>query len=166
MSTDETHREAASTVDPRPTVEVRLLRYPVRVGHRATQHYSDIFREFAILAADEPAESEAVPARLLALIDALGRQYPRQDEHEEEREAAYARGERAVDLAIKIPVSAGEASAVLDRMLDETDEFCRAGKLLTLAAPDDVVAFRRWYLHEVTAQARGADAVPWSGDLD
>jgi hypothetical protein len=51
-------------------------------------------------------------------------------------------------------------------VLDETDEFCRAGKLLTLEAAHDVLAFRRWYLQQMTVQASGGPATPWSGDLD
>jgi hypothetical protein len=143
-------------------VEVRLLAYPLKAGVRATQHYNDVFREFALLAADESLEAHAVPHRLLALIDALGRRYARQDEHEAERDAAFARGETTRDFTFTIPVSAGEASAVLDRMLDETDEFCRDGTLLTLAAPPDVVAFRRWYLREVQRQSLGREPTPWS----
>ena len=48
-------------------------------------------------------------------------------------------------------------------MLDETDEFCRDGTLLTLQADDDVVAFRRWYLREVVDQIAGRPARPWQG---
>jgi hypothetical protein len=50
-------------------------------------------------------------------------------------------------------------------MLDETDEFCREGALLTLAPPEDVVAFRRWYLAELVEQVAGRPAQPWPGDL-
>lgn len=157
---------AASTGDGDEPVLIQLLGYPLRVGQRATEHYNDIFREFALLASDETTASAAVPRRLLDLVDALGRRYPRQQRHEEEREAALARGELSADFVISIPPSAGGASASLDTMLDETDEFCRAGRLLTLAAPADVVTFRRWYLREVVVQAAGGPATPWSGGLD
>lgn len=146
-------------------VEVQLLGYPLRVAQRATEHYNDIFREFALLAGDQPHEGREVPRRLLALVDALGRRYPRQQAHEQEREAALARGELSADFVISMPRSAGDASAELDAMLDETDEFCLAGKLLTLAAPDDVVEFRRWYLQEVVVQTRGGPATHWPGEL-
>jgi hypothetical protein len=145
---------------------VQLLGSPLPLGQRATEHYNDIFREFALLAADQPHESAAVPRRLLALIEALGRRYPRQQDAEQQREEALARGERSMDILISVPRSAGAASAELDAMLDETDEFCRDGKLLTLAAPDDVVAFRRWYLQEVIVQTGGGPATPWPGGLD
>jgi len=148
-----------------PLVEVRLLGYPIVVGVRASQHYEEVFREFALLAASARAEPDSVPVRLLALVDALGRRYARQERHEVERDEAFLRGEKQRDFTISVPVSAGAASETLDAMLDETDNYCRAGMLLTLAAPDDVVAFRRWYLHEVTRQIHGAEPTPWPGPL-
>jgi hypothetical protein len=157
-----------------PTVDVVLLRYPLRLGARSTQYYNDVFREFALIANDTEGgdggsvgtgSTETVPARLLALVDALGRQYEPQTEHEAERDEALARGEEARDFRIAIPASAGQASRTLDAMLDESDEFCRQGALLTLAAEDDVVAFRRWYLDEVARQAEGGEPRAWPGPL-
>lgn len=148
-----------------PLVDIELRRYPLRLGVRASQHYDEVFREFALLAASQPQDQDSIPVRLLSLVDALGRRYARQERHEAERDEALRRGERDRDLVIQVPESAAEASAVLDRMLDETDEFCRDGVLLTLAAPADVVAFRRWYLNEVVAQVGGRAATPWQGAL-
>ena len=68
-----------------------------------------------------------VPARLLALVDALGRRYEPQQEHERAREQALARGERERDFTITVPASAADASEVLGAMLDEADDFCRDG---------------------------------------
>jgi len=147
-------------------VDIQLLRYPLRLGQRSTEHYDEVFREFAILASDGPGHSEDVPARLLALVDALGRRYAPQQEHEKAREEALARGERERDFTITVPASAAGASEVLGAMLDETDDFCRDGTLLTLAAPDDVAAFRRWYLQQVIDQVAGRPPQPWPGGLD
>jgi hypothetical protein len=156
------------TSEPAPTeeqlVDIQLLRYPLRLGMRASEHYEEVFREFAILAGD-PEVTGDVPARMLALIDALGRRYARQQQHEIEREQALQRGESSRDMQIRIPPSAAAASVELDRMLDETDDFCRDGTLLTLGPPDDVVAFRRWYLREVVDQVAGRPPRPWPGEL-
>jgi hypothetical protein len=46
-------------------------------------------------------------------------------------------------------------------MLNRADDYCRQGALLTLATPDDLVAFRRWYLGEFRAQINGARPTPW-----
>lgn len=149
--------------DVEQLVDVHLLRYPLRLGMRASEHYEEVFREFALLAG--AGSTDTVPARMIALVDALGRRYARQQEHEIEREEALRRGELARDLKIRIPPSAVEASRNLDAMLDETDEFCRDGALLTLAPPEDVVAFRRWYLAECVAQIEGLPPTPWPGAL-
>lgn len=146
-------------------VEVRLVRFPLRVYARATEHVNELLREFALLAASTPTDSHTVPARLLELVEELSRRYPRQTDHEAEREAALARGDREADFSIKVPASAAEAGLALDALLDEAEDYCRAGALLTLAAPPDVTAFRRWYLREVAAQIRGAAPTPWPGDL-
>lgn len=156
------HPEPGSPEDP--FVDVELRRYPLRLGVRASQHYEEVFREFALLSASEPHDPDSIPVRLLSLVDALGRRYARQERHEVERDEAIARGETARDFVIQVPRSAARASEVLDAMLDETDEFCRDGVLLTLAAPADVVSFRRWYLREVIDQIGGAAPTPWAGD--
>lgn len=148
-----------------PLVDISLLRYPLRLGVRSSQHYEEVFREFALLAASQPQAPDSIPVRLLGLIDALGRRYARQQRHEEERDAAVRRGELTRDFVIQLPASAAGASSALDAMLDETDRFCRDGTLLTLAAPADVVAFRRWYLTQVIDQVAGRPATPWTGDL-
>jgi hypothetical protein len=64
-----------------------------------------------------------------------------------------------------VPADVVEVGAKIERLLDEADAFCREGTLLTLAASDDVVAFRRWYLGELTRQVGGAAPQPWPGDL-
>jgi hypothetical protein len=71
----------STDVTDQDLVTVRLLRYPVRLGQRATEHYEEMFREFALLAADDSGP-DSVPVRLLDLVDALGRRYPRQRAHE------------------------------------------------------------------------------------
>lgn len=149
-----------------PFVSVSLQRYPLRLGARASQYYAEIFREFALLAADEPGSDDSVPARLLALVDALGRRYARQESYEIERDAALRRGEAERDFVLQLPVSAAEASRAFDKMLDEADDFCREGVLLTLAAPAEIVEFRRWYLAQVVDQIGGAPPRPWSGGLE
>lgn len=169
MSSEQSVRETSGLPEPGsaedPFVDIALRRYPLRLGIRASQHYEEVFREFALLSAHEPQDADSIPVRLLALVDALGRRYARQERHEAERDAAAQRGELERDFVIQVPRSGAQASEVLDRMLDETDNFCRAGVLLTLAAPEDVVAFRRWYLHQVIDQVAGRAPTPWPGDL-
>jgi len=61
-----------------------------------------------------------------------------------------------------VPASAGAAAAALRDLMDEADEYCQQGEhLLTLTSPEDVTAFRRWFLDEFERQCGGADPVPW-----
>ncbi|MDP8936487.1 MAG: hypothetical protein M3O23_01920, partial [Actinomycetota bacterium] len=60
-----------------------------------------------------------------------------------------------------MPAEVGPAAAEFNRLLDEADEFCRAGDLLTLATPPDTAAFRRWFLDHLRGpdRERTTDAV-------
>jgi hypothetical protein len=66
----------------------------------------------------------------------------------------------------RVPLAAGEACVELNAMLDEADEFCREGDLLTLATPADQVAFRRWFLGEFVEQLGGGAPTPWPGPIE
>ena len=68
-------------------------------------------------------------------------------------------GEPTIDLTYTLPVSAAAAAGALGEILDEADEYCRQGQLLlTLAAPPELVAYRRWFLDQFVDQAAGARA--------
>jgi hypothetical protein len=145
-----------------PLLDVWLLRYPLRLGGRASEHYESVFREFALLSTADPGES--VPGRMIALLDELGSRYARNNAHEQERDAALARGEEVLDVHLRVPASVAPVGLRVAEMLDETDEFCRQGVLLTLEPADDVVAFRRWYLGELVRQVAGEAPQPWPGE--
>ena len=144
-------------------MEVHLLQLPVPVWAAAQQQADELLREFALVAAGSD-ESHHVPARLTALVETLNSQFAGVSTEQEQRlfAAAAAGEERIDDLAYFVPPEAGPASQTLGDLLDEADEHCRAGQhLLTLAAPDEVVAFRRWYLREFVRQCAGLPPVPW-----
>lgn len=141
--------------------EVRLVAFPLRVHQRATEHHEELMREFQLLAIAE-SNGDAVPARLVSLIAELTTSYSGvASAADAERDAALARGEDTLDLVYRVPPEAAEACRRLERMLDEADAFCRAEQLLTLEAPPEAVAFRRWYLREFPAQLAGAEPTPW-----
>jgi hypothetical protein len=154
--------EPASDPAAEPLQDVWLMGYPLRLGVRASEHYESVFREFALLASSEPGPS--VPGRMMALVEEMERRYARNNAHEQQRDAALARGEEVLDIRLQVPASAGQIGRRLERMLDETDDFCRDGLLLTLAPADDVVAFRRWYLDELVRQLDGVPPTPWPGE--
>ena len=146
-------------------VEVRLLGLPLDVYRRSAEHHDELQREFALITEgrrEDVGGDDAVPARLLALIaDLVVRFSGFTAGTTTELRAAAARGDASIDLTYLLPAEVGPAAREFDHMLDEADEFCRAGDLLTLASPPDVLAFRRWFLGEFVAQLAGAKPTPW-----
>ena len=145
------------------TVEVRLLEMPVDLWRRASAHYEAIQREFDIVKADLPRGS--VPHQLSELLEELDLRFAGVgDPNRQELFAAAERGESQIDLVYWVPSEMPAAIRRLDEMLDAVDDFCRAGeRLLTLATPPDLVAFRKWSLGEFTRQLEnGQSPLAWS----
>jgi hypothetical protein len=146
-------------------VEVHLLQLPVPLWSKAQQLNDELLREFALAAlqSDDDADHH-LPARLTTLMDVLTTQFDGVSSAQQEQlAAAAAAGQEVIDdLVFRVPAEAAPASRMLGDMLDEADEYCREGQhLLTLAAPEDVVRFRRWYLMAFIDQCGGAAPVPW-----
>ena len=69
--------------------------------------------------------------------------------------AAEARGQPTVDLETTArPDSAGPARSYLE-LLEQADERCRSGLLLTPEPPEHVKVLRRWFVEEMVAQLTG-----------
>lgn len=145
-------------------VTVRILGMPLDIMQRSAEHTDELLREFALIREDGP---DHVPARLLDLIEELRGRFgavatgPRQAMQD-----AIERGERSVDLEYAVPSELGSAARRLGDLLDEADEFCRSGDLLTMATPADTLAFRTWYLAEFERQIAGQPPRPWSAVMD
>ena len=105
-----------------------------------------------------------MPTRLAQLIDTLTADFEGVSTEQEQQlyDAAAANQPVIDELVYTIPRAAVPASKALGVMLDEADEFCRQGKhLLTLAADDELVRFRRWFLDQFIDQADGKPPVAW-----
>ncbi len=157
-----THTEGTGA---EPLVTIRIVGLPVPVQLQASEHADELMREFALIAASEadgggPAD---IPARLTAVVAELrGRFSGFTLRPEAELADAAARGVDIIDLEYQLPAAAVEAAADLGALLDEADEFCRAGDLLTLATPPAALAYRRWFLSEFARQAVGKAPTAWS----
>ena len=144
---------------------VRLRRLPVALWARSQQHTDELLREFALAAAGAtPDQRHQTPVRLTALIAALTADYGHTSTEQEQAlfTAADAGQDEIAELVYEIPAAAAGASQILGDMLDEADEYCRGGDLLlTLASPEEVVTFRRWFLSEFIRQTAGQPPVAW-----
>lgn len=147
--------------------EVRLLGVPLELQARAEQWHEDLMRELALIDLGDEAPDGFAPARLLALVVELRDRYAEfTDSAREELERARAAGRATVDLTYHVPASVADAADHFDRLLNEADEYCRAGDLLTLAAPPEIAAFRRWFLRQFTTQLRGGPTTAWPDYTD
>lgn len=149
-----------------PEVElytVRLLGTPLELWARASEHSQELMREFALIALDRGGAT--VPRRLLQLITDIRARYGGDSGADEQaRAVALAAGRQTLDLVYRVPLTLRQACLDLDRLLDEADEYCATDAyLLTLAAPQDTVAFRRWFLAEFVRQLDGEEPRPWPG---
>ena len=145
-------------------VTVRILGMPLATMQRSAEHSDELLREFALIREDG---SDHVPSRLLDLIEELRTRFggfsegPRQAMYD-----AIERGEATIDLQYDVPAEAGAAARRLGDLLDEADEFCRSGELLTMVTPPEDQAFRHWYLAEFERQIAGEPPRPWSAVMN
>jgi hypothetical protein len=145
-------------------VEIRILGLPVGIYRETSEHTDDLIREFTLVRESEAGgEGGHVPARLLALVEELTDRFSGfTNQQQTALQQAVERGDPSIDLVYRVPPAVKQGCLDLERMLDEADEFCRAGEaLLTLATPPRCVAFRRWYLREFVRQVDGQQPMPW-----
>jgi hypothetical protein len=154
------------TGDLGPIVAVRLLELPVDLQSAAQEHMDGLQREFALLVEGRRQAGEdqhELPDRLLEVIQALDNRYASfVARPEAELEAARQAGKTRIDLVYEVPTAAAGAARELGSILDQADDYCREGEhLLTLAAPEPVARYRRWFIEQFVEQIAGAEPVSW-----
>ena len=146
-------------------VTIKLVELPVGIHAQASEHTDELMREFTFIRAQSvDPEGTTVPAKLLDLVDEVTGQFAGFTAGSQaELDGAVAEGKDSIDLEYVVPPEVAAACIRLGQLLDEADEYCREGEvLLTLATPDDLVAYRRWFLEEFVRQAGGEAPLPWS----
>lgn len=141
--------------DPLPNVE--LPGVPAKLFIESQNHQHDLLRELALMDIGNrwSLTERELPHRVARLIGEILTDYA--DVRTVTRTQALdalGRGEETVTL--RVPAKAGIVDA-LHRWLDlveQADAFCAQGLLLTLPAPDDVRALRRWYVEVIDRQLR------------
>jgi hypothetical protein len=136
-------------------VRVELLAVPVEVILASVQHISDLRHELLIVRAG--AEGGQVPPdpRLPKLLEDINPDGVAGAGARAQAEAARAAGLRSVDIELEVSPATAPSYPRMVAALEEADELCRELELLTLAAPPEVVRFRRWAAAELVAQLTG-----------
>lgn len=149
---------------PPALVAVQIVGLPLDVYQRASEHNDELLREFALIREES---FDHVPTRLLALIDELNARFGAftQGPTDALREGL-DRGDAEIDLRYDVPVDVADAARRLGSLLDEADDFCRSGHLLTLASVPESLAFRRWFLEEFVFQIEGQPPRAWAAFME
>ncbi len=140
-------------------VTVRLVDLPVQRHLRMRHHLNDMLRELTLIGLGEHSEGDSdVPARLVQFVaDVRVRFADAGVLFQRQLRDAVSEGRQTVTFELSLPPAAGQWARSFAEYFDEADEFCRAGELLTLASPPDVVAHRHWLADEVERQLAAAD---------
>ena len=148
-------------------ITVRFVGAPVQLMQGVRLQLEALTREFQLIefAADD---ASSPPARLLELTSRMRAQYDQFDfaTSRLELSAALDRGTDTVDLELVVPPAAGTAAQLFLSTMDETDEWCERGELLTLASPPEHRALRLWFFGEIERQVAGMPPRPWAEHRD
>jgi hypothetical protein len=154
---------------PDALLTIKVIGLPIGVQVRAQEHADELTRELTLIGAQLRREGNVreLPAVLLTLIEQFSYHYSGFTIEQEQLLAdAMARGDETIDLTYQVPASAGAAAQSLCDILDQADAYCSTGRhLLTLATPEDLVTYRRWFLSQFTNQVTGAPPISWDDYL-
>jgi hypothetical protein len=140
---------------------VAFVGCPVRLLDQARQHAEALLREFAFIV-NSGGDTTELPKRLLHTVERVQKRAAGLNASAERAiEEAIERGDEEIDFEVVMPRLLGRGAPQFGELLDEVDDYCRAGHLLTLETPTQVRAFQRWYLSEMAQQLDGAPPTPW-----
>jgi hypothetical protein len=145
-------------------MRIRFPGVPVD-GYLELQAHNDaLFRELELISIElEGDDGARVAAPLADLVDQLYRRFRGQrDSYRDVVAAAQARGEATVELE-STAASAAAVSGARSylELLEQADQLCRAGLLLTPEPSASVRALRRWFVDQMAAQVLdGTDPTP------
>ncbi|GAA5147351.1 hypothetical protein GCM10023340_19660 [Nocardioides marinquilinus] len=149
---------------PTDVQEFSLRGVPVRDYTAFQNHVRELRREVRLLAlahqSDYPLAQD-----LSDVFDRLGRPLRLGSTNQDVRRAQQA-GEPTVDLTVLMSRTAAEEVGRFIELLDLTDAFCRAERMLSLARSPEQVTFQNWYLGEFVRQERGEEPRAWQGPVD
>lgn len=136
---------------------VRLQDLPVSSLLAVRRQLDDLLHEFRIIGSGMTTGTldTSVPRRLAGLIEEMNERFS--SERLVTRrvvDEAAERGDETVTIEVMLPTAAAGAVEHYIQLLDEADDYCRSGELLTLALPPHLMEFRRRVLEDVLRQLR------------
>ena len=146
-----------------PLIQVELLEMPLELRNRAQQHSDELLREMTLIALQGSSTHE-LPVRLTRLAAEVQANFSAFTATSEAAiDAAVDRGDAVVPrIVYRVPATISAYCRHLIEILEETDEYCRAGEyLLALAWPADIYAYRMWALLEFERQIAGEPPTTW-----
>ena len=148
-------------------VGVAVLRdYPLRLWEEQQQHSEEMIREFQLLLSGQETGQtvQTPPARLVELADFfVGRFGVLLDEISAARQEALQQGLDRMDSEVPLVDGTAELLERVREVMDDVDEYCRQGELLTLARSPQQLALQDWTTRELVGQLHGASPTPWPG---
>ena len=151
----------AELADP---VQIKVLGLPTAAYVEFRHHYRELRRELRLLtlASEETYPVAQHLSRLFQLFDHDARLSSSTATVLEAVES----GAETVDVDVTVDRSSIGTIAQMIDVMELADAFCRAERLLSVAASPRQRAFTRWYLGEYIGQGRGRPAVPWPGGTE
>ena len=139
---------------------VTLGEVPTPLLLSAKAHVDNLVREFTLAARGaETNMSGQVPPHLAQLIETVVTRFSEARQSiKRQALAAASQGLTHVRLELNLPASAADAGEDYLRALDEADRYCHAARLLTIESSPQHRLFRHWYVGELVAQLRAAEA--------
>jgi anti-sigma regulatory factor (Ser/Thr protein kinase) len=136
--------------------EVRFVGVPVDAYLELQAHNDALFRELELISIELAAQEDGAVTGSSPpddLVDQLYSQFRGQrDSYRDAVASAQADGRQTVDLATSVPPAAVGAARAYLELLEQADELCRTGVLLTPEPPARVRALRRWFVDQMAAQ--------------
>jgi anti-sigma regulatory factor (Ser/Thr protein kinase) len=143
-------------------VVVCLNKLPVALYLEAEEHHDGALRELTLMRRMPPGEQPSLSARLAEIGEVLTDQFGAANRARRRHvDAARRAGATTVDLAVPFRANAHATLAAVADLLDEFDEICAQGHMLTRPSSPELRRFRRWYTDEVIRQLDGQPPSPW-----
>ena len=154
---------SASVAPGSDQVDVQFRELPVALFSLVSQYNDELLREFRLILADKTNTTHEVSAPLMRIIEEMSREF-----------TAFVRPVRAAvesaidqqleqtNLVLPFPSAMRDWVQEFAHQFSEADRYCEAGKLLTLPAAPEIIAFRAWFLGQLLAQLDGAAPTSWT----